>query len=121
MKKLTALLLVLCLLCPVFASCSKDSMNESYDYESKVESGTSGSYDEVAKDDAATDDPRKIIKTYHLSLETKNFEEDSRFIVSEAEALGADAIVNIRYASSAVMQSAAEVIAYGTAVRFVNK
>ena len=33
----------------------------------------------------------------------------------------ADAIVNIRYASSAIMQGAAEVIAYGTAVKFVNK
>jgi len=42
-------------------------------------------------------------------------------MVAEAEALGADAIVNIRYASSAVMQGAAEVIAYGTAVRFKNK
>ncbi len=40
-------------------------------------------------------------------------------MVSEAERLGADAIVNIRYASSAIMQGAAEVIAYGTAVRFV--
>ena len=39
-------------------------------------------------------------------------------MVAEAEALGADAIVNIRYASSAVVQGAAEVIAYGTAVRF---
>lgn len=37
-------------------------------------------------------------------------------MVEEAEALGADAIVNIRYASSAIMQGAAEVIAYGTAV-----
>ncbi len=36
-------------------------------------------------------------------------------MVAEAEALGADAIVNVRYASSAVMQGAAEVIAYGTA------
>ena len=42
-------------------------------------------------------------------------------MVQEAEALGADAVVNIRYASSAVMQGAAEVIVYGTAVRFVNK
>ena len=42
-------------------------------------------------------------------------------MVAEAESLGADAIVNIRYASAAVMQGAAEVIAYGTAVRFVNK
>ena len=42
-------------------------------------------------------------------------------MVEEAEGLGADAIVNIRYTSSAVMQGAAEVIAYGTAVKFVNK
>ena len=39
-------------------------------------------------------------------------------MVEEAEALGADAIVNVRYASAAVMQSAAEVMAYGTAVKF---
>lgn len=39
-------------------------------------------------------------------------------MVAEAEALGADGVVNIRYASSAIMQSAAEVIAYGTAVKF---
>ncbi len=42
-------------------------------------------------------------------------------MVLEAEALGADAIINIRYASSAVMQGAAEVIVYGTAVKFVNE
>lgn len=42
-------------------------------------------------------------------------------MVAEAEGLGADAIVNIRYASSAIMQGAAEVIAYGTAVQFANK
>ncbi|MCD8216723.1 MAG: YbjQ family protein [Clostridiales bacterium] len=40
-------------------------------------------------------------------------------MISEAERLGADAIVNIRYASSSIMQGAAEVVAYGTAVRFV--
>ena len=39
----------------------------------------------------------------------------------KAEALGADAVVNIRYASAAVMQGAAEVIVYGTAVKFVEK
>jgi uncharacterized protein YbjQ (UPF0145 family) len=39
-------------------------------------------------------------------------------MVEDAERLGADGIVNIRYASSSVMQSAAEVIAYGTAVKF---
>ncbi|MBQ6930616.1 MAG: YbjQ family protein [Clostridia bacterium] len=42
-------------------------------------------------------------------------------MVAEAQELGADAVVNIRYASSAVMQGAAEVIVYGTAVKFINK
>ena len=41
-------------------------------------------------------------------------------MVGEAEALGADAIVAVRYSSASVMQSAAEVMAYGTAVRFKN-
>jgi uncharacterized protein YbjQ (UPF0145 family) len=39
-------------------------------------------------------------------------------MVEEADAMGADAVVNIRYASSTVMTGAAEVIAYGTAVKF---
>lgn len=38
-------------------------------------------------------------------------------MVDEAEKLGADAIVGIRYGSSAVMQGAAEIIVYGTAVK----
>ncbi|MGI6013370.1 MAG: YbjQ family protein [Oscillospiraceae bacterium] len=38
-------------------------------------------------------------------------------MVDEAEALGAEAIVNVRYGSSSVMQGAAEIIVYGTAVR----
>ena len=42
-------------------------------------------------------------------------------MVEEAEELGADAVVNIRYASSAVIQGAAEIIVYGTAVKFVEK
>ena len=39
-------------------------------------------------------------------------------MVQEAEHLGADAVVSIRYSSAAIMQNAAEVIAYGTAVKF---
>ena len=38
-------------------------------------------------------------------------------MVDEAESLGADAIINIRYGSSQVMNGAAEIIAYGTAVK----
>ena len=40
-------------------------------------------------------------------------------MVDAAEALGADAVVGMRYASSSVMQGAAEVVAYGTAVKFL--
>lgn len=39
-------------------------------------------------------------------------------MVKNAEELGADAVVGMRYASASVMQGAAEVIAYGTAVKF---
>ena len=40
-------------------------------------------------------------------------------MVQEAEAMGADAIVNVRYSTSSIMAGAAEVMAYGTAVKFV--
>ena len=39
-------------------------------------------------------------------------------MVEEAQSLGADAVVCVRYASASIMQSAAEVMAYGTAVKF---
>lgn len=40
-------------------------------------------------------------------------------MVQQAEEMGADAIVGMRYASANVMQGAAECIAYGTAVKFI--
>lgn len=42
-------------------------------------------------------------------------------MVAEAEKLGANAIVNVRYTSAQIMQSAAEILAYGTAVTLVKK
>lgn len=39
-------------------------------------------------------------------------------MVDEAEQLGADAVINVRFASSSVMQGAAEIMAYGTAVKY---
>ena len=38
-------------------------------------------------------------------------------MVDDATSLGADAIINVRYESSQVMQGAAEIVAYGTAVK----
>ena len=42
-------------------------------------------------------------------------------MVEDAQKLDADAVINVRYASSAIMQGAAEIIAYGTAVRYKEK
>ena len=39
-------------------------------------------------------------------------------MVDEAVALGADAVIGVKYGSSQIMASAAEVVAYGTAVKF---
>ena len=42
-------------------------------------------------------------------------------MIEEAKNLGADAIVGIRFTTSSVMQGAAELLAYGTAVRIRDK
>ena len=39
-------------------------------------------------------------------------------MIAEAERLGADAIVAARYTTSGIMSSAAEILAYGTAVKY---
>ncbi len=41
-------------------------------------------------------------------------------MVAEAQKWGADAIIMVQYSSSAVMQNAAEILAYGTAVKYTN-
>ena len=41
-------------------------------------------------------------------------------MVDEAEAMGADAIIGVGYGSSAIMQGAAEIVAYGTAVKIIG-
>ncbi len=57
------------------------------------------------------------IKSYTDML-TEARQIATKRMVDEATALGADAVVNIRFGSSSVMSGAAEVIAYGTAVKF---
>ena len=58
------------------------------------------------------------LTTYSEMLNAARAQATKR-MVDEAEKLGADAVVNVRYASSAVMQGAAEILVYGTAVKFV--
>ena len=45
----------------------------------------------------------------------------TRRMTDEAEALGADAVVNVRYGSASILQGAAEILAYGTAARIIEK
>ncbi|NBG87657.1 YbjQ family protein [Isachenkonia alkalipeptolytica] len=42
-------------------------------------------------------------------------------MVMEAKEMGADAIVSVRFSTSAIAQGAAEVLCYGTAVKLVDK
>lgn len=42
-------------------------------------------------------------------------------MTKDAKKMGADAVLNVRFSTSSVMQGAAEVLAYGTAVRLKSK
>ncbi len=55
----------------------------------------------------------------YTDLMNESREVATRRMSREAQALGADAIVGVRYNSSEIAQGAAEVMAYGTAVRLV--
>lgn len=57
------------------------------------------------------------IKSYTEMISSSRDEALDR-MVQDAKKLGADAIVNIRFSTSDIMQGAAEVMAYGTAVKF---
>ena len=57
----------------------------------------------------------EIVGSTEMLIEARQIA--TKRMVDEAEALGADAVVNVRFGSAAVMQGAAEVIAYGTAVK----
>jgi len=45
-------------------------------------------------------------------------EQAMQRMVEDAQKLGADAILNVRFTTSAVMQGSSEILAYGTAVKF---
>ena len=55
--------------------------------------------------------------TGYTELLAESRDEATQRMVQQAESLGANAVVNIRYATSAVAPGAAELFAYGTAVR----
>ena len=53
----------------------------------------------------------------YTKLMAESREEALDRMVTEAETLGADAVVNIRFITCQIMQGAAELLVYGTAVR----
>ncbi len=57
------------------------------------------------------------LKSYTNMMEKARSQATQR-MVNEAKNLGANAIIGIRYTTSAIMAQAAEVLVYGTAVRY---
>ena len=53
----------------------------------------------------------------YAELLTDSRNEALQRMLAEAESLGADAVIGIRFTTSSVMQNTAELLAYGTAVR----
>jgi uncharacterized protein YbjQ (UPF0145 family) len=60
------------------------------------------------------------VKEYtEMLVEARN--ESMNRMLAQAEQLGADAVINLRFMTSAVMSGAAELLAYGTAVKMVQE
>ena len=54
----------------------------------------------------------------YTKLQAQSREQAIQRMVADAEKLGADAIVSVRFTTSVIMQGASEILAYGTAVKF---
>jgi len=53
----------------------------------------------------------------YTKLQAQSREQAIERMILDAERLGADAIVNVRFSTSTIMQGASEILAYGTAVK----
>ena len=53
----------------------------------------------------------------YTRLQAQSREQAFQRMVKDAQAMGADAVINVRFTTSMVMQGAAEMLAYGTAVK----
>ena len=57
--------------------------------------------------------------TKYTTMLNESREYAKQRMIQQAQAMGADAVVCVRYTTSAVVQGAAEMLAYGTAVKFI--
>jgi uncharacterized protein YbjQ (UPF0145 family) len=53
----------------------------------------------------------------YTSLQAQSREQAMHRMIQDAEKMGADAILNVRFSTSMIAQGAAEILAYGTAVK----
>jgi uncharacterized protein YbjQ (UPF0145 family) len=53
----------------------------------------------------------------YTKLQAQAREEAMQRMTQDAERMGADAILNVRFSTSMIMQGASEILAYGTAVK----
>ena len=53
----------------------------------------------------------------YTQLQAQSREQAIERMIADAKKLGADAIINVRFSTAMVMQGAAEIMAYGTAVK----
>ena len=53
----------------------------------------------------------------YTRLQAQSREQAFQRMVKDAESMGADAVINVRFTTAMVMQGAAEMLAYGTAVK----
>jgi uncharacterized protein YbjQ (UPF0145 family) len=54
----------------------------------------------------------------YTQLQADSREQAIQRMVADAQKMGADAVVNVRFSTSVITQGAAEILAYGTAVKF---
>lgn len=55
----------------------------------------------------------------YTKLQAQSREQSLQRMIQDAERMGADGIINVRLSTSMIMQGAAEILAYGTAVKFL--
>ena len=53
----------------------------------------------------------------YTKLQAQSREQALQRMIDDAQKMGADAVLNVRFTTSMVMQGAAEILAYGTAVK----
>ena len=54
----------------------------------------------------------------YTKLQAQSREQALQRMINDAQKLGANAIINIRFTTSMIMQGASEILAYGTAVKY---